>query len=79
MKGNYLFYDTEGWREIKDIIDLKIYIEAEGKACEKRLLERHMRGGKTRIEALDKIEKVDMKNFDLIAQTMKYADEIITG
>ncbi len=78
-EGNYLFYDAEGWCEIKDIIDLKIYIEVDEEVCEKRLLERHMRGGKTRIEALDKIEKVDMKNFDLIAQTSKYADEIITG
>ncbi len=76
-EGNYLFYDAEGWCEIKDIIDLKIYIEVEKGACEKRLLERHMRGGKTEAEALEKIKKVDMKNFDLIAQTMKYADEII--
>jgi pantothenate kinase len=76
-EGNYLFYDVEGWREIKDIIDLKIYIEAEKEVCKKRLRERHMRGGKTEIEALEKIKKVDMKNFDLIAQTMKYADEVI--
>ncbi len=76
-EGNYLFYDEEGWCEIKDIIDLKIYIEAEKGACEKRLLGRHMRGGKTESEALEKIKKVDMKNFDLIAQTMKYADEVI--
>jgi len=76
-EGNYLFADMEGWCEIKDIIDLKIFIEAEKGVCEKRLLERHMRGGKTEIEALEKIKKVDMKNFDLITQTMKYADEII--
>ncbi len=76
-EGNYLFYDVEGWCEIKDIIDLKIYIEADEEVCEKRLLERHMRGGKTEIEALEKIKRVDMKNFDLIAQTMKYADEVI--
>ena len=76
-EGNYLFYDAEGWREIKDIIDLKIYIEAEKGACEKRLLERHMHGGKTEAEALEKIKEVDMKNFDLIAQTMKYADKVI--
>ena len=76
-EGNYLFYDAEGWCEIKDIIDLKIFIKAEKEICEKRLLERHMRGGKTEIDALEKIKKVDMKNFDLIAQTMKYADEVI--
>ncbi len=76
-EGNYLFSDMEGWCEIKDIVDLKIYIEAKKEVCEKRLLERHMHGGKTEIEALEKIKKVDMKNFDLIAQTMKYADEII--
>ena len=76
-EGNYLFADMEGWCEIKDIIDLKIYIEAEKNVCEKRLLERHMRGGKTEIEALEKIRKVDMKNFDLIDQTIKYADEVI--
>ncbi|MGR3174150.1 MAG: nucleoside triphosphate hydrolase [Candidatus Scalindua sp.] len=78
-EGNYLFADMEGWCEIKDIIDLKIYIEAEKNVSEKRLLERHMRGGKTEIEALEKIREVDMKNFDLIAQTKKYADEVITG
>jgi pantothenate kinase len=78
-EGNYLFADMEGWCDIKDIIDLKIYIEAEKEVCEKRLLERHMRGGKTEAEALEKIKKVDMENYDSIAQTMKYADEIITG
>jgi len=78
-EGNYLFSDLEGWCEIKDIIDLKIFLEIERDVCEKRLLERHMRGGKTEAEALEKIKKVDMKNADLIAQTMKYADEVITG
>ena len=76
-EGNYLFSDMEGWREIKDIIDLKIYIEVGREGCEKRLLARHMRGGKTEAEALEKIKEVDMKNFDLIAQTMKYAGEIL--
>ncbi len=41
------------------------------------MLARHMRGGKTEAETLEKIKEVDMKNFDLIAQTMKYADEIL--
>ena len=76
-EGNYLFYDMEGWCEIKNIIDLKIYINAVKGVCEKRLLERHMRGGKTEAEALEKIKEVDMKNLDLIAQTMKYADKVI--
>ncbi len=78
-EGNYLFADMEGWCEIKDIIDLKIYINAAKGVCEKRLLERHMRGGKTEAEALEKIKMVDMENFDLIDQTKKYADEVITG
>jgi len=76
-EGNYLFADLDGWCEIKDIIDLKIYIESEKEVCEKRLLERHMRGGKTEAEALEKIKKVDMENYDLIDQTKKYADEVI--
>jgi pantothenate kinase len=76
-EGNYLFYDAEGWCEIKDIIDLKIYINAAKGVCEKRLLERHMRGGKTEVEALEKIKMVDMENYDLIDQTKKYADEVI--
>jgi pantothenate kinase len=76
-EGNYLFADVNGWCEIKDIIDLKIYIEAEKGVCEKRLLERHVRGGKTESEALEKIKEVDMKNFDLIDQTKKYADKVI--
>ena len=76
-EGNYLFADMEVWCEIKNIIDLKIYIEEEKDVCEKRLLERHMRGGKTEAEALEKIREVDMKNFDLIAQTIKYADVIL--
>ncbi len=36
-----------------------------------------MRGGKTEAEALEKIKKVDMENYDLIDQTKKYADEVI--
>jgi pantothenate kinase len=78
-EGNYLFADMEGWCEIKDIIDLKIFLDIERDVCEKRLQERHMRGGKTEAEALKKIKEVDMKNYDLIDQTMKYADEVLTG
>ena len=37
-----------------------------------------MRGGTTEAEALEKIKMVDMKNFDLIDQTKKYADKVIT-
>ncbi len=76
-EGNYLFADMEEWCEIKDIIDLKIYINAAKRVCEKRLLERHMRGGKTEAEALEKIKKVDMENYDLIDQTKKYADKVM--
>ncbi len=36
-----------------------------------------MRGGKTEIEALEKISEVDMKNYDLIDQTKKFADKVI--
>ncbi len=78
-EGNYLFADMEGWCDIKDTIDLKIFLEVERDVCEKRLLERHMSGGKTEAEALEKIKRVDMKNFVLIAQTSKYADEVLTG
>ncbi len=77
-EGNYLFSNMEGWCEIKDIIDLKIYIEADKEVCEKRLLERHMRGGKTEAEALEKIKRVDMENYDLINQRKKYADKVFT-
>lgn len=59
--------------------DLKIYCDVERDVCGKRLLERHMRGGKTETAALEKIKRVDMKNFDLIDQTKRYADKVITG
>ncbi|GJQ60848.1 MAG: nucleoside triphosphate hydrolase [Candidatus Scalindua sp.] len=77
-EGNYLLLDWGVWAELKDSIDFKIYREVKKSVCKRRLLERRIRGGEKRDLALEKIRKVDMQNFDLIAQTKKYADLVIS-
>ena len=50
-EGNYLADDGPGWDEVRDLLDELWYVDTPRQLRERRLLHRHVRGGRTAPEA----------------------------
>ncbi|MFC4036567.1 nucleoside/nucleotide kinase family protein [Streptomyces polygonati] len=50
-EGNYLADDGPGWGHVRDLLDELWYVDAPRRLRERRLLRRHVRGGRTESEA----------------------------
>lgn len=62
IEGNYLLLDEPGWKELKNIADLTVFIEAKEKSLKPRLIERKMLGGLSLTEAESFYEQSDQRN-----------------
>jgi pantothenate kinase len=76
-EGNYLLSGVGYWAEVLDLIDLKIYLEAGERAIEERLRRRHLEGGKTLVQAEEKIIETDLPNATFIAKSRSAADIVL--
>ena len=74
LEGNYLLLDGEGWREVRAYADYTLFVSADPALLRKRLLKRHMAGGKSPKEAADIIEQSDMANAQLCLRRSVPAD-----
>ncbi|EAP95831.1 MULTISPECIES: hypothetical protein [Vibrio] len=77
LEGNYIYSTDEDWRPVSDLIDLKIFLTASEEVLRERLISRHLAGGKSKQEALDKTERVDLVNALKIKQYESNADYVI--
>jgi pantothenate kinase len=73
-EGNYLLFDEGPWSEVHGLLDEAWYVDVDGAQRKAQLLERHMRFGRSREDALDWIENTDEPNARLIAATAGRAD-----
>jgi pantothenate kinase len=73
-EGNYLLLDEGPWSEVHGLLDEAWYVDVDGAQRKAQLLERHMRFGRSREDALDWIENTDEPNARLIAATASRAD-----
>jgi pantothenate kinase len=73
-EGNYLLLDESPWSSVHGLLDEAWYVEVDGAQRKAQLLERHMRFGRSRDDALDWIENTDEPNARLIAATAGRAD-----
>ena len=73
-EGNYLLFDEGPWSEVHGLLDEAWYVDVDGAQRRAQLLERHMRFGRSRDDALDWIENTDEPNARLIAATAGRAD-----
>lgn len=77
VEGNYLLLDRPGWREIRRHLDAVWYVDAPDSLIERRLLRRHLAGGKTVEQARTIIRDSDLPNAHLIAGTRDRADLLL--
>lgn len=77
IEGNYLLLANSPWNKVKCLLNETWYIEETLTAIKPRLLERHMKGGRSKKEALEKMESTDLANARLIKTSRPLADRII--
>ncbi|WP_433799488.1 nucleoside/nucleotide kinase family protein [Actinomycetospora sp. CA-084318] len=77
-EGNYLLVDDPAWRAVRACFDEVWFHETDEVLRHERLVERHVRFGKTRDGAVAWVEAVDEPNARLIEATRPRADLVVT-
>lgn len=77
VEGNYLLHDEPPWDRVRPLLDEVWYVDAQRGVIAQRLLERHMRAGRSREDAEKKIASTDIPNVEIIERTRPRADRII--
>jgi len=72
LEGNYLLLDTEKWREISELADVKVFVDVDVDCARNRVAERHVAAGieDTYLKALARFDGNDALNGDLIRKNL---------
>jgi pantothenate kinase len=76
-EGNYLLMDDGGWGGVRGVLDEVWYLDLDTTVRQQRLLERHMRFGRSREAALAWIDSTDEPNAQGIERTRHRADWVV--
>lgn len=79
VEGNYLLADREPWSGIRDRLDAAWFCSTPLSEREARLVDRHVRHGRTREAATAWAREVDGANATLIEGTKDRADLVVSG
>ena len=78
-EGNYLLLDEPGWRRARAALDEVWFCELDDDERRRRLVDRHVRFGKTLPEAQAWVADVDEPNAVAISATRPAADAVVTA
>lgn len=73
-EGNYLLLDREPWGELADLLDDTWFVAPDEELRRERLVDRHVRHGRSRDEAVTWVLRSDETNARLVAETAHRAD-----
>ena len=76
-EGNYLLYDKLGWEQVKELLDESWVVTVNDDHRIARLIDRHVKFGRTREEARERSLGSDELNAELISSTFPRADVIV--
>ena len=77
VEGNYLLLNSGGWEEVTPRVDVIVFIEVDEGVRRARLIERHVRFGKTRTDAAAWALGPDEHNARTVAATAARADHVV--
>ena len=77
LEGNYLLLDTDGWRDLKDFADFTVFLEAPIDILRERIIERKLKGGHVKEEAIAHYERADLPNHHLIMKQSQKTDWVL--
>ena len=78
IEGNYLLLETDGWKEIKNHLTQTWFIDVPQELRHERLINRHIKFGKSPDDARDWSLGSDERNADIIRASASRADSIFT-
>lgn len=78
-EGNYLLLDQGHWAPIRGLLDEIWYVEVDHATRQQRLVKRHMRFGRSLVEAQDWVANTDEPNAVRIEATKARADVLFTS
>lgn len=78
-EGNYLLLDDGAWREVRAQLDEVWFLDADDDVRRSRLVDRHVRFGKTPSHAEAWVAEVDEPNATLISETRDRADLLVSS
>ena len=76
-EGNYLLLEEGAWRDVRGVLDEAWFLDVDATVRQQRLLERHMRFGRSREAALQWIAVTDEPNAQRIERTRPRADWVV--
>ena len=76
-EGNYLLLDAPGWRDIRALLTECWFLVGGDDVRRERLIDRHVRHGRSRDAATDRVMRNDEPNADLVATTRQRADLVV--
>ncbi len=77
VEGNYLLFGDGGWEQVAPLLDLTVYLELDPTVRRRRLIDRHVRFGKTPDEATAWALGTDERNAVAITASAGRADHIL--
>lgn len=77
VEGNYLLLSEEPWCFVKDLLDSSYFITSDLTTIEDRIIKRHMSVGRSKEVAIDRFQRNDSLNAQLILASAERADQII--
>jgi pantothenate kinase len=78
-EGNYLLLDEGAWSQVRSVLDETWFLDIDSGVRQQRLLERHMRFGRSREAALHWIAVTDEPNARRIESSRHRASWVIPG
>ncbi|WP_149180748.1 nucleoside/nucleotide kinase family protein [Streptomyces sp. TRM49041] len=76
-EGNYLLYDDPAWAPVRALLDEVWFLDLDDRCRVRRLVERHVRHGRTRARAERWVHDSDEPNARLIAPGRARADLVV--
>jgi pantothenate kinase len=78
-EGNYLLLDEGAWSQVRSVLDETWFLDIDSGVRQQRLLERHMRFGRSREAAMEWITVTDEPNARRIESSRHRASWVIPG
>ncbi|MEN0140512.1 MAG: nucleoside/nucleotide kinase family protein [Rhodococcus sp. (in: high G+C Gram-positive bacteria)] len=78
-EGNYLLLDEGPWSAVRDLLDEAWFLAPDGDERVARLVERHVRFGKSPDEAREWVRRSDERNTAVVAPGRARADVVVLG
>lgn len=69
-EGNYLCLDADPWRAVHAALDQSWFVELDQAVRRQRLIERHLRYGRSQVEAEQRTDGSDQRNAELVARSI---------